>query len=90
MSNQILLQTMTPAELGVLISDAVKNQIEALKGNTEGNELLTRNQVCELLDIDLSTLHHWRKKGKIVAQGIGSRVYFRRSDVEAALTKIVE
>ena len=43
---------------------------------------LTRNEVCELLSVDLSTLHRWTKSGKLNAYGIGNRVYYLRSEVD--------
>lgn len=45
-------------------------------------EYLTRSEVCELLKIDVSTLHLWRKKNILTAHGIGNRVYFKRSAIE--------
>lgn len=45
-------------------------------------EYLTRNEVCKLLKIDLSTLHRWRKDGTLTAYGLGNRVYFKRSEIE--------
>lgn len=45
-------------------------------------EYLTRSEVCKLLKIDLSSLHRWRKEGKIPSYGLGNRVYFKRSEVE--------
>lgn len=51
-------------------------------------EYLTRKQVSDLLQIELSTLHNWCKKGKLKPYGIGNRVYFLRSDIEKALTPL--
>lgn len=45
-------------------------------------EYLTRTDVCNLLQIDLSTLHRWRKSGVLVAYGLGNRIYFKRNEVE--------
>ncbi|WP_314242691.1 helix-turn-helix domain-containing protein [Empedobacter tilapiae] len=45
-------------------------------------EYLTRSEVCQLLKIDLSTLHNWRNRGILEAYGIGNRVYFKRSEIE--------
>ncbi|GAA5096625.1 hypothetical protein GCM10023210_30610 [Chryseobacterium ginsengisoli] len=53
----------------------------------EPDEFLTRNEVCELLKIDLSTLHRWRKDGMIPSYGFGNRVYFKRSEVEQIINK---
>ena len=48
----------------------------------EPTDYLTRSEVCKLLKIDLSSLHRWRKEGKIPSYGLGNRVYFKRSEVE--------
>ncbi len=81
----------TPEQLADLIKEGVKSELEILKKEllheNANDELLTREQVAELLQINLSTLWHWCKKGKIKAYGIsGSRRYFKRSEVMAALT----
>lgn len=48
-------------------------------------EYLTRQQVAQMFDVDLSTVHNWCKSGKLKPLGIGSRVYFLRTDIEACL-----
>lgn len=48
-------------------------------------EYLTRHEVRDLLRVDLSTVHNWTKRGKLKAYGLGNRVYYKRSEVEAAI-----
>ncbi|AOW08952.1 helix-turn-helix domain-containing protein [Flavobacterium gilvum] len=48
-------------------------------------EYLTRQQVAQMFDVDLSTVHNWCKSKKLNPLGIGSRVYFLRSEIEASL-----
>lgn len=48
-------------------------------------EYLTRQQVAKMFDVDLSTVHNWCKSGKLKPLGLGSRVYFLRSEIEACL-----
>lgn len=43
---------------------------------------LTRNEVCKMLHIDLSTLHRWRKEGVLIAYGLGNRIYFKRNEID--------
>lgn len=50
-------------------------------------EYLTRSEVCELLKIDLSTLHRWRKDKMIPSYGFGNRVYFKRNEVEQIINQ---
>lgn len=65
-----------------------KNELTKLKDQfqpKEPTQYLTRAEVAKMLQIDLSTLHSWVKKGKLKSYGIGHRVYFKRSEVETAL-----
>jgi hypothetical protein len=48
-------------------------------------EYLTRQAVAKMFDVDLSTIHNWCKSGKLKPMGLGSRVYFLRTDIEACL-----
>ncbi len=54
----------------------------------QGIELLTRQDVSELLGVSLVTLNQWTKDGQIKAHRIGSRVRYRIEDVEDALQEI--
>ncbi|WP_428979752.1 helix-turn-helix domain-containing protein [Flagellimonas halotolerans] len=48
---------------------------------------MTPKEVCAFFNISLSTLHEWRKQGKIQAYYKGRRVYFKRAEVEASLVQ---
>lgn len=52
------------------------------------NDYLTRQETADLLKIDLSTLHSWTKKGKLISYGIQGRVYYKRADIENAMVKL--
>jgi excisionase family DNA binding protein len=73
------------AEIESRLYKIVKNQHSEAHPTTE---YLTRQELKDLLKVDLSTIHNWTKKGKINAYGIGNRVYFKRSEVDAMLVKI--
>jgi len=65
-----------------------RNELEKLKNEFQPKEAaiyLTRQEVAELLQVDLSTLHNWVKKGKLISYGIGARVYFKRAEIDLAL-----
>ncbi len=51
-------------------------------------EYLTRRDLASLLDIDISTVHNWSKRGILNPYGIGGRVYYKRSEVEAAIIEL--
>jgi excisionase family DNA binding protein len=87
MKNIQFIQT-SPEELEDRIFNRVKAELEELKKKfqpKEPTEYLTRNEVKDLLKVDLSTIWNWQRKGKLRAYGIGSRVYYRRDEVEAAI-----
>jgi len=78
----------TPQELQNQITEGVKNQLqEFLKLYTpkQPNEYLTRQQVAQMFNVDISTIHNWCKSGKLKPLGLGARVYFLRSDIEQSL-----
>ena len=81
-----------PELLADLISEKVKKQLETFKKDLQNkeaeNDLLSRDQACKLLQINSSTLWHWQKKGKITAYGIGSRRYFKRSELLKSLIEL--
>ncbi len=46
---------------------------------------ITRNEASELLGVSLVTIHNWTKEGVINAYKIGTRVRFKRSEIENIL-----
>lgn len=90
MSTIQFIQT-TPEQLQDKIAAIVSNQLskflEVYKPK-QPNDYLTRNEVADLLSIDLSTVHNWCKSGKLKPLGIGNRVYFIRKDLEQSLTPL--
>lgn len=88
MTQKLLLVEITPEQLQEAILNGVKIQFEELKKEfqpKEPCEFLTRNEVKDLLKIDLSSVWSYTKKGKLKAYGIGNRVFYKRTEVEAAI-----
>lgn len=90
MNDAIILKELSVEQLQKLINSSVKNGIQEiqneiqLKDNSE--ELLTREQTCDFLKIDSSTLWAWTNKQKVKAYGIGARRYYKRSELLECLT----
>lgn len=83
----------SPQELSELITEGVKTQLQELKkellAKEANDELMTREEACEFLQIDPSTLWAWQNRGKVTAYGIsGNRRYYKRSELIEALTPI--
>ena len=87
MENATILHNVTPEQINSLFQ-GLQNQLTELKESFEPKtptEYLTRAEVADLLKCDLSTLHNWTRKGKLIPYGIGNRVYFKRSEIELVL-----
>lgn len=85
--NLTILHEVTPEQINTLF-EGLQKEIKELKTNFEPikpTDILTVNEVAEMLKVDRSTLWNWQQKGTLVPYGIGARVYYRRSDIEASL-----
>lgn len=49
------------------------------------DDLLTTEEVADLLRVSRQTLWRWRKDGTLPARKVGALVRYRRSDVDALL-----
>jgi hypothetical protein len=79
---------ITPAELKELIRETIRREFIEFAKDFQPKEptvYLTRREVQKMLNINLSTLHHWTKQGKLKAYGIGARIYYKRHEVDEAL-----
>ena len=85
MTNSILLQNVSPEALTELIKEGVKSQLEDFKKELNfqnaKDDLLSREQVLELLQINSSTLWHWQNKGKITVYKFANKCYYKRSEL---------
>jgi len=80
--------TVNLNDLKVVISSIVAEERErANREFAEKNEraTLTRKEVCEMLEISFSTLWRWGKDKYLRPVYVGSKVLYRRQDVEKIL-----
>jgi excisionase family DNA binding protein len=88
MKGTIQFIQLSPEEFQEAILKGVKAEIDSLKREfqpQEPTEYMTREDVRDMLNIDLSTVHNWTKRGKLKSYGIGNRVYFKRKEVQQAI-----
>ena len=89
-NNAILLESLTVEQLQQLIGTSVKNGIielqKELQTKDNSEELMTREETCQFLKIDSSTLWAWTNQQKVKAYGIGARRYYKRSELMECLT----
>jgi hypothetical protein len=84
MDRNIQFIQTSPEQLAKLISDGIKSQLDDFKKSfnpQNPDDILTRVQTCDFLQIDSSTLWHWTNKGKVIAYGIANRRYYKKSEL---------
>ena len=89
MENSILLQNVSPEQFTELITSVFRKELEDFKKEfatqTENDDLMTRSQVLELLQINASTLWHYQNKGRITVYKFANKCFYKRSEVLAGL-----
>lgn len=92
MQNSILLQNVSPEQFTELITNVFKTQLEDFKKElntqTTNDDLMSREQVLELLQINASTLYLWQNKGKIPVYKFSNKCYYKRSEIMECLTQL--
>lgn len=89
MNHQNVIYQVNRDDLKELITQVVQDAVKGLQGydvktaDDGGNDLLTREQVCEYLNVTAATLHNWNKRGYLESIHVGRLVRYRRADVEA-------
>lgn len=72
----------------------IENRLIALENQSNNSptplpeELLTRNEVATYFKVNISTVRNWTKQGILIKYGIGDRVYYKKSEIEAALIQL--
>ncbi|MBE0393446.1 MULTISPECIES: helix-turn-helix domain-containing protein [Flavobacterium] len=89
-TNSVLLESLTVEQLQQIIGTSVRNGIQEfqkeIQSKNDDEALLTREETCQFLKIDSSTLWAWTNKGKVKAYGIGARRYYKKSELLAGLS----
>ncbi len=86
MSTVQLIQ-VTPTELVNLITESVKTQLEELSKrldahpSTNEKEFLTRKETAELFKVSLVTIHEWQNNGILKVYKMGTRSFFKYSEL---------
>lgn len=88
---QVQLVGLTPEENNEPIFNYIDKKFDELKQFYQPKEplsWLTRQQVAELLSVDVSTIHNMTIKGVLIKYQISGRVLYKRSEVESAITRL--
>ena len=74
-------------DLENLIRNCIREELKDMTKDNENANLLKANEVCEYLRISKVTLYKWLKQGKISGYHLGTRLFFKKTDVDNALIK---
>jgi hypothetical protein len=92
MTKSTLIEQVSASEFTELIMFVFRKELEdfkkELQNQTANDDLLSREQVLELLQINASTLWHWQNKGKIIAYKFANKCYYKRSEIMATITPL--
>lgn len=92
MQNSIILQNLSCEDLTDLIGNVFETKFKDFQKiqstQTENDDLMTREQVLELLQINASTLWHWQNKGRITVYKFANKCYYKRSELMATITPL--
>ncbi|MFC5978894.1 helix-turn-helix domain-containing protein [Flavobacterium salmonis] len=86
MNNQIFLNGITIEQLAEILKPMLA--VNAQEQIQSGNPFLTRDEVCELLSFNKTSLWKHTKSGRLKSYGIGNRVYYKRDEVLEAVKPI--
>lgn len=88
---QVQLISISLEELNLSIFNYIDKKIDELKKlfqPKEPTKYLTRQQVAEMLCMDISSVHNMTKKGILQKHQISGRVLYIRSEVESSIIKL--
>lgn len=88
---QLSLFQGTPEDFQKPIIKTIKKELELLKSEfqpKEPEQYITRQQLADMIHVDLSTIHNMRKRSVIVAYQISGRILFKRSEIENSIVEL--
>ena len=76
---------MDPEDLQEMIREVVREELKSISVHKEEEELIKAEEACSYLKISKVTLYKWIRENKISAYHLGTRLYFKKSNLEKAL-----
>ena len=87
MSNEKQIFTnITEDRFRELIREVIREEISGLN-HAETEDLIKAKEACEYLKISKVTLYKWLNQGKITGYYLGTRLFFKKSEITNALIR---
>ena len=91
MSQTMQFIQLSTEELKSIFIEVIKTELDDVKKHLqpkEPNRYLTRQEVANMLNIDLSSVHNWSKKGILQPYQISGRVYYKLKEIENSIIQL--
>ena len=86
------LVILTPEAISEIVKNGVKSELKEFKKEfniqNQPEDLLSREQVLDLLQINPTTLWHYQNKGKIPFYKFANKCYYKRSEIMNSLIPV--
>jgi hypothetical protein len=83
------LVILTPEAISEIVKNGVKSELKEFKKEfniqNQPEDLLSREQVLDLLQINPTTLWNWQNKGKIPFYKFANKYFYKRSEIMNSL-----
>ena len=82
---------VTPQELKESIVEDFKTELENFSKSfqpVEQQKYLTRDEVASILQISISTISYWNRKGILNPYRVGNKIRYKSSEIDEALIQI--
>lgn len=76
-----IIQSLTPDQLDERLRNVVRHELKNLATQVPEEKLLTRTQAAQFLNVSLPTISSWEKQGYVKSHRVGTRVFFKQSDL---------
>jgi hypothetical protein len=88
--DKIILSPIALDELISQVRSVVKEELQTKRNEDLGEKFLAPAQVCKMFQpsISLVSLSAWTKAGRLTAHRMGSRVFYKYSEIVLAVTKL--
>lgn len=94
-NNQINLVHVSIENMTSIMREVVATELQKVKElisltpkEDDSDKILTREEVCKLLKVSLTTLFNWNNDKTLVNYKVGRRVFYMKTDVLALLNPI--
>jgi len=83
-------QIATKADIAKLFDqmNLIRNEIKQITTPSTETKYIDRKEVCELLNLSLSSVDKYAREGVFPSYKIGGKVKFKKAEIEASLTNI--